>query len=147
MQRSAKSKIDRLYSQQSQSLAQATARYTLKNNRAPPLHFNGFYTRAKENGCLIDDYEQVHSDFEPFYQMAQRNRSYFSRAIEDMSENHDPPNVEGFRVVGDGGRSRWMEQYTEKWLTKHTLAVLDRVRCSLSNDLHGSYRPSDCDEA
>ncbi|KAJ7784699.1 hypothetical protein B0H16DRAFT_1784695 [Mycena metata] len=56
--------LDALFNRQSQTLAQAEARYSLKTDRPPPPHFDRWFTFAHENKCLIDDYDQIHHDLE-----------------------------------------------------------------------------------
>jgi hypothetical protein len=50
---------DVLLARQSKTLKQATARYTLKNNRPPPPGFDKFFKFAQQKGCLIDEYDKV----------------------------------------------------------------------------------------
>jgi hypothetical protein len=50
---------DELLARQSKTLKQATARYTLKNNRPPPPGYDKFFEFAQQNGCLIDEYDKV----------------------------------------------------------------------------------------
>ncbi|KAJ7277520.1 hypothetical protein C8J57DRAFT_1582126 [Mycena rebaudengoi] len=74
--------IDALYAWQSMSLAQAAARYTLRSARAPPPNYARWYDFAAERRCLIDEYDNVHRDFEPFYQLAHADRGFFRRMVE-----------------------------------------------------------------
>jgi hypothetical protein len=37
---------------------------------------------AKKKKCLIDDYDQIQRDFEPFYQLAQENSKHFQEMID-----------------------------------------------------------------
>ncbi|KAJ7683894.1 hypothetical protein B0H17DRAFT_1181503 [Mycena rosella] len=74
--------VDELYARQSASLEQAAARYTLKNSRSPPPNYDRWYRFAKSSGCLIDDYDQVHRDFEPFYQLAKDDPAFFKRMVD-----------------------------------------------------------------
>ncbi|KAJ7585673.1 glycosyl transferase family 90-domain-containing protein [Mycena floridula] len=61
--------IDQLFASQSQTLAQAASRYRMKTNRAPPKNYDKWFKYAKDHSCLVDEYDQVWEDFEPFYQM------------------------------------------------------------------------------
>jgi hypothetical protein len=36
----------------------------------------------QKNECLIDDYDQIHRDFEPFYQLAQENSKHFQAMVD-----------------------------------------------------------------
>ncbi|KAJ7043992.1 glycosyl transferase family 90-domain-containing protein [Mycena alexandri] len=73
--------LDALFERQSQTLAQAEARYSLKTNRPAPPHFDKWFTFAQEKKCLIDDYNQIQRDLEPFYQLATENPSHFNDMI------------------------------------------------------------------
>ncbi|KAJ6606822.1 glycosyl transferase family 90-domain-containing protein [Mycena sp. CBHHK59/15] len=77
--------IDALYARQSSSLAQAMARYTLRNNRPPPPTYDHWYEFARRGNCLIDEYAQVERDFEPFYQLAADDPTYFKRMVDRAS--------------------------------------------------------------
>ncbi|KAJ7158012.1 glycosyl transferase family 90-domain-containing protein [Mycena crocata] len=77
--------IAELYAHQSSTLAQAMARYTLRNNRAPPPMYDQWYRFARGHSCLIDAYEQISRDFEPFYQIAQQDPTYFKKMVEKAS--------------------------------------------------------------
>ncbi|KAJ6449340.1 glycosyl transferase family 90-domain-containing protein [Mycena sanguinolenta] len=70
-----------LFARQSKNVKQARARYILKNNRPPPPNFEKWFNFARSNRCLIDEYDQIHKDFEPFYQMMQENSSHFMDMI------------------------------------------------------------------
>ncbi|KAF7345843.1 CAP10 domain-containing protein [Mycena venus] len=69
--------VDELFARQSKTLKQATARYSLKNNRPPPPGYDKFFEFARQNGCLIDEYDKVHRDFEPFYEIAEHHPTFF----------------------------------------------------------------------
>ncbi|KAJ7459740.1 glycosyl transferase family 90-domain-containing protein [Mycena latifolia] len=73
--------LNALFARQSQTLAQAAARYTLKNDRPPPPNFDKWFAFAQEKKCLIDDYDQIQRDFEPFYQLAMDNPAHFQDMI------------------------------------------------------------------
>ncbi|KAJ6579675.1 glycosyl transferase family 90-domain-containing protein [Mycena vulgaris] len=74
--------IEALYARQSASLEQAVARYTLKNDRPPPRGYDQWYRFAKSRGCLIDEYDQIQRDFEPFYQLAKDDPAFFKRMVD-----------------------------------------------------------------
>ncbi|KAJ7366732.1 glycosyl transferase family 90-domain-containing protein [Mycena albidolilacea] len=71
-----------LFARQSQTLAQAAARYSLKNDRPPPPNFDKWFKLAQDKKCLIDDYDQIQRDFEPFYQLAEENPAHFADMID-----------------------------------------------------------------
>ncbi|KAK6974383.1 CAP10 domain-containing protein [Favolaschia claudopus] len=75
-------RIDDLYARQSQTLDQAAGRYTLKNGRAPPLNFEKWFGFALENRCLVDEYDQIQRDFEPFNRLAEAHPTNFQRMID-----------------------------------------------------------------
>ncbi|KAJ6619518.1 glycosyl transferase family 90-domain-containing protein [Mycena sp. CBHHK59/15] len=79
--RVARARVDVLIVRQSRTLAQAVARYTLKAGRPSPPNFDRWFAFAREKGCLIDDYDQIHRDFEPFYRLAKVNPAYFQDMI------------------------------------------------------------------
>ncbi|KAJ7079970.1 glycosyl transferase family 90-domain-containing protein [Mycena belliarum] len=73
--------VDELFARQSTSLEQAAARYALRNGRPPPRNYDGWYHFAKNRGCLIDEYERIQRDFEPFYQLARDDPAFFKRMV------------------------------------------------------------------
>ncbi|KAF8140998.1 glycosyl transferase family 90-domain-containing protein [Mycena galopus ATCC 62051] len=75
-------RIDDLYSKQSATLEQAIARYTSRNNRPPPPNFDKWFDLAREKKCLIDEDEQIHRDFAPFYQLAEENPAHFQTMVD-----------------------------------------------------------------
>jgi mevalonate pyrophosphate decarboxylase len=77
----AKKQINAIIASQSKNLKQARARYILKNNRPPPPNFDKWFKFARENKCLIDDYDQIHRDFEPFYRISEENSTHFQNMI------------------------------------------------------------------
>ncbi|KAJ7286916.1 glycosyl transferase family 90-domain-containing protein [Mycena rebaudengoi] len=81
--------VDHLLAQQSKTLKQATARYTLKNNRPPPPGYDKFFEFAQQNGCLIDEYDQVHRDFAPFYEIAKYHPTFFREMVDKAMEIAD----------------------------------------------------------
>ncbi|KAJ7065327.1 glycosyl transferase family 90-domain-containing protein [Mycena amicta] len=75
-------KVDRLLAKQSTTLDQATSRYRLRNQRDPPPGYEQWYSYAQKHSCLVDDYEQISRDFEPFYQLAQDDPKFFKKMVE-----------------------------------------------------------------
>lgn len=78
----AQSSLDAVLDRQSTTLDEAVARYSLKAARPPPPNFDRWFVFAQENKCLIDDYDQIQRDFEPFYQLAIDHPAYFQTMIE-----------------------------------------------------------------
>ncbi|KAJ7459744.1 hypothetical protein FB451DRAFT_558133 [Mycena latifolia] len=74
--------LNALLARQSRTLDQAVARYSLKAGRPPPPNFDRWFEFAREHECLIDDYDQIQRDFEPFYQLARDNPGHFQRMID-----------------------------------------------------------------
>ncbi|KAK7052661.1 CAP10 domain-containing protein [Favolaschia claudopus] len=70
-----------LFSHQSRTLDQARARYELKTNRPPPPNFDKWFHWAQSKGCLIDDYDQIHRDFEPFYRIVRENPAWLRQMV------------------------------------------------------------------
>ncbi|KAJ6450130.1 glycosyl transferase family 90-domain-containing protein [Mycena vitilis] len=79
---SAHAEIDALYAHQSSTLAQAAARYSLRNNRPPPPNYDTWFRFARDRQCLIDEYHQISKDFEPFYQLAREDPGYFKQMVD-----------------------------------------------------------------
>ncbi|KAK7048283.1 CAP10 domain-containing protein [Favolaschia claudopus] len=79
---SAQLSLDALLAKQSTTLEEATARYYLKAGRPPPQNFDRWFEFARENECLIDEYDQIHRDFEPFYQLAVDHPTRFQAMID-----------------------------------------------------------------
>ncbi|KAJ6541687.1 glycosyl transferase family 90-domain-containing protein [Mycena capillaripes] len=106
-------KVDALYARQSSTLEQATSRYSLRNNRPPPPMYEQWFGFAREHSCLIDEYNQISRDFEPFYQLAKDDPAYFKKMIEKAT-----PKVQedgrGMKtgVFADGKFSFTDEQFT-----------------------------------
>ncbi|KAJ7120002.1 glycosyl transferase family 90-domain-containing protein [Mycena filopes] len=74
--------VDALFWRQSRTLKQAESRYRLKNGRRPPTGYHNFYEFARQNGCLVDEYEKVYRDFEPFHQLAVTDPTFFSTMLQ-----------------------------------------------------------------
>ncbi|KAF7290524.1 CAP10 domain-containing protein [Mycena indigotica] len=83
---SAQRALDSLLSKQSSTLNEAIARYTLKTRRPPPPNYSEWFNFAKNSSCLIDNYDQIHRDFEPFYQLAKKHPKWFREAVDQGSE-------------------------------------------------------------
>ncbi|KAJ7442363.1 hypothetical protein B0H11DRAFT_2251534 [Mycena galericulata] len=71
-----------LYAGQSRTLEQASARYYLKSGRAPPPKYDKWFAFAQENQCLIDEYDRIHRDFAPFYQLVHDHPEHFETMVD-----------------------------------------------------------------
>ncbi|KAJ7600407.1 glycosyl transferase family 90-domain-containing protein [Mycena floridula] len=78
--------IDHLYAGQSDTLARASARYRMKTNRLPPKNYDEWFNFASEQSCLIDDYDQIYADVEPFYQLQQQDPDAFAKILNSLTE-------------------------------------------------------------
>ncbi|KAF8184983.1 glycosyl transferase family 90-domain-containing protein [Mycena galopus ATCC 62051] len=78
----ARQSIVELFKRQSRTLEQASAQYTLKSGLAPPPNYDKWFQFAQEKRCLIDDYDRIHRDFEPFHQLAQDHPNHFHQMVE-----------------------------------------------------------------
>lgn len=78
----ARLEVEALLTRQSKTLEQASARYTLKTRRPPPPNYFEWFQFAHGRSCLIDEYDQIHRDFEPFYQMAKEDPRQFQKMVE-----------------------------------------------------------------
>ncbi|KAJ7096843.1 glycosyl transferase family 90-domain-containing protein, partial [Mycena epipterygia] len=95
--------VDELYARQSTSLAQASARYSLRTQRPPPPNYDLWYQFARDRKCLIDEYDQIHRDFKPFYQLAQQDPRYFQTMIDQTARS----SCLVIRRTGATGRVHW----------------------------------------
>ncbi|KAJ7798393.1 hypothetical protein B0H14DRAFT_3156916 [Mycena olivaceomarginata] len=91
--------VDALFARQSSTIKQAMARYSLKTGRPPPPNYDKWFEFAREKSCLIDDYDQIHRDFKPFYELAQDDPHFFQRRLDiafDMMKDNpkDMSNIE-----------------------------------------------------
>ncbi|KAJ7033581.1 glycosyl transferase family 90-domain-containing protein [Mycena alexandri] len=95
--------VDALYARQSTSLEQASARYTLRTGRSPPKYYEEWFHFAQEKRCLIDEYDRVHRDFEPFYQLAIDNPTLFAARVAHARNRLEGDNAEIARLeIRDG---------------------------------------------
>ncbi|KAJ7286539.1 glycosyl transferase family 90-domain-containing protein [Mycena rebaudengoi] len=110
--------VDALYARQSSTIEHATARYSLKTGRSPPPHYEKWFNFAKEKLCLIDDYDQIYRDFEPFYQLAEDDPLFFQRMIDIASDmmKYDPKEMATI-VIKDGAVQMPDRQSTAYWDT------------------------------
>jgi hypothetical protein len=120
--------VDALYARQSSSIDHAMARYSLKTGRPPPQNYDKWYKFAREKSCLIDDYDQIHRDFKPFYQLAEDDPLFFQRMIDIGANmvrsprfqvfgitkaNTRPLDDKGSKGNGDHRDKRWASVYAE----------------------------------
>ncbi|KAJ7255643.1 glycosyl transferase family 90-domain-containing protein [Mycena rebaudengoi] len=98
--KAAKKHVDDLFARQSTALAQARGRYTLRNNRPPPRNFDDFFRYARDNSCLVDDYDQVDRDFAPFYEISKHDKQWFRKRVELGSEkmSKDPAGMTALNI-------------------------------------------------
>ncbi|KAJ7069892.1 glycosyl transferase family 90-domain-containing protein [Mycena amicta] len=78
----ARASLQSLLSKQSSTLAQASSRYSLKNDRPPPPNYDRWFAMAQKKKCLIDEYEQIQRDFEPWYQLSLQNPKHFNDMVD-----------------------------------------------------------------
>ncbi|KAJ6528974.1 hypothetical protein B0H19DRAFT_1333697 [Mycena capillaripes] len=64
----ARAEVDALLARQS-STPERAARRQLRTGRKPPLYYADWYRFARERRCMIDEYDQIHRDFKPFYHL------------------------------------------------------------------------------
>jgi hypothetical protein len=74
--------VDALFARQSSTIKQAMARYSLKTGQPPPPNYDKWFKFAREKSCLLDDYDQIHRDFKPFYELAQDVPHFFQRRLD-----------------------------------------------------------------
>jgi hypothetical protein len=85
-----------LLNKQSKTLAEAAQEYRARYNRHPPKGFEEWYKFATErNVVLIDEYDQIHRDIQPFLSLP---TDLLHRRIDDLENN---PFTHTF-VVRDG---------------------------------------------
>ncbi|KAJ7244616.1 glycosyl transferase family 90-domain-containing protein [Mycena haematopus] len=85
--------VDTLFARQSKTLEQASARYTLRTGRQPPPYYASWYSFAREKHCLIDEYAQIHRDFQPFYQLAEEGVTLFQGMIDRAARALDDSEI------------------------------------------------------
>jgi hypothetical protein len=67
----AQTKFNKMITGQSETLAEAVREYKRRYGRNPPKGFDEWFEFAKENGVkIIDDYDQIVRDLEPFWGMS-----------------------------------------------------------------------------
>ncbi|KAJ6544367.1 hypothetical protein B0H19DRAFT_1170458 [Mycena capillaripes] len=112
--------VEQLYDRQSTSLEQAVARYVLKNGRSPPRNYDRWFRFAKSRECLIDDYDQIYRDFEPFYQLATQDSKFFKKMVERGTKIAVGENMglKTFRVKGGVATTTdgWSSNYDRGWM-------------------------------
>ncbi|KAJ6536921.1 glycosyl transferase family 90-domain-containing protein [Mycena capillaripes] len=123
-----KKSVAALFATQSKNVRQARARYILKNNREPPPGFDEWFHFARAKKCLIDDYDRIHKDFEPFHRLAAENHTYFRDMINAGREMLRPDSRPGgitniivkdgkvsmpshLEIIWDSEWKRWIEKF------------------------------------
>ncbi|KAJ7583088.1 glycosyl transferase family 90-domain-containing protein [Mycena floridula] len=53
-----------------------------KRDGPPPQNFDKWFQFAREKSCLIDEYDHIYLDFEPFYQIAEKDPKFFKKMID-----------------------------------------------------------------
>ncbi|KAJ6601146.1 glycosyl transferase family 90-domain-containing protein [Mycena vulgaris] len=136
-------RIDALYAHQSSTLEQAMARYSLRNNRPPPPMYNEWYKFAREHSCLIDEYNQISRDFEPFYQLAQDDPTYFRKMVETGSVKVKKDGNGMKTAAFAGGKFSFTDEqgtlYTGDW--PRTFARFESFMPNMSLILNGRDEP------
>ncbi|KAJ7211577.1 glycosyl transferase family 90-domain-containing protein, partial [Mycena pura] len=117
-----RTEVDALFERQSESLEQAVARYILRNDRSPPRNYDQWFHFAKKNGCLIDDYDQIHRDFEPLRQLADQDRQ--AQAIADDMGMKTIKVKNTVAAMTDD----WATNYNDGWM-----AMLENIGAFLPN--------------
>lgn len=124
-------RVDEFLAFQSKTLPQARSRYTLKTGRDPPPHYDTFFQWATEHQCLIDAYDQVYADFQPWYQMSKINPRIFIERLArawDITAKSNQSHMQAFSVQGNGSVKpvgHFIMPYKEEWMR-----ILSTVRLS-----------------
>lgn len=117
----AREQVQVLFDRQSTTLSQARSRYQLKTGRSPPPHYNTFYRFAKKHECLIDEYQQVYSDFAPWYTLAKDDPKLFRRRLEAVSKMAIANSIGIKPWTVENGTAKAMDSfdssYSEDWET------------------------------
>ncbi|KAJ7336326.1 hypothetical protein DFH08DRAFT_965207 [Mycena albidolilacea] len=113
-------KVDRLFARQSSTLEQAIARYSQQNNRLPPPTYDNWFQFAWDHSCLINEYAQISHDFEPFYQLAKDDPTYFKRMVDKATPQVQEENRGLKTGVFTGNKFAFTDEqftlYTDDWL-------------------------------
>lgn len=78
--------VESFHWRQANTIDIANGWYTVRTNRPPPDQYPSFYAFAKNRTCLINEYDQVHRDFEPFYQLEELDPGFFRRRLDQVTE-------------------------------------------------------------
>ncbi|KAJ6610759.1 glycosyl transferase family 90-domain-containing protein [Mycena sp. CBHHK59/15] len=113
----ARQAVDALYARQSSTFEHAIARYSLKTGRSPPRNYDKWFKFAQERSCLIDDYDQIHRDFKPFYQLAEDDPLFFQRMVDIAANMVTTDNWMATIVIKDGKMTSNMRgvPYSDTW--------------------------------
>ncbi|KAJ6528986.1 glycosyl transferase family 90-domain-containing protein [Mycena capillaripes] len=168
----ARAEVDAFLARQSTTLERAAGRYALRTGRKPPPYYADWYHFARERRCLIDEYDQIHRDFKPFYHLAKINGTFFRDMVERGRRALEVKNAEIATMVVKDGRvsmtgktwyqgdypetlqkfSRWLPDMTYLWNGKDGPRVIFDYRAPGalekafavhdSDPFQHSYRPT-----
>ncbi|GAA94281.1 glycosyltransferase family 90 protein [Mixia osmundae IAM 14324] len=116
--RRAKDQWQAKLARQSKTLAEAVEQYEQRYGRLPPRGFEKWYAFAKKNGViLIDEYDRIYSDIEPFFALHAKTIRYRTDELRRNIPKHtssitiDPSLPRGERVICDPPRKRSLEAF------------------------------------
>ncbi|KAF7303466.1 CAP10 domain-containing protein [Mycena indigotica] len=138
----ARESIAYLRDRQSSTLTQASARYRLRSGRPPPQNYDKWFTFAQERGCLIDEYDQIRRDFQPFYQLAEEDPGFFQRMIDSATKmNNDKKDLGRYdiRNGGVGEAPGTSNAYSYYWL--ETLGKFSHILPDLTVVINARDQP------
>lgn len=83
----AKTRWNKLLSSQSKSLDEAVTEYRARYARNPPKGFDKWYNYAVKNNIqLVDEYNQIHNDLEPFWALEPSDLLHRLNVMQDREE-------------------------------------------------------------
>lgn len=90
----AREKFETKVKNQSKTLKEAVREYRRRYNRDPPKGFDKWWEFAKQNNAiLVDEYDQIYRDLQPFYELSGQE---VRRRCRDIS--HDLPSIDLVRI-------------------------------------------------
>ncbi|KAI9206140.1 glycosyl transferase family 90-domain-containing protein [Polychytrium aggregatum] len=123
-----------LEASQSQTLQAAISTYRLKTGRNPPKHYDKWFAYAREKQCLIDNYDTLHKDLEPFFKLPpQEFRDRIKMLVEagaapDGEHSYHFIRINQGVVTGPSGRDSPVPGWMGAWLSlieKHAADIDD----------------------
>ncbi|GAA6001366.1 hypothetical protein JCM10207_006628 [Rhodosporidiobolus poonsookiae] len=103
---------DDLLRRQSQTLEQAVGEYVRRYGRRPPAGFDAWWRYAMENRViLVDEYDQIHSDLEPFFSLPPAELRRRAQALQD--DPSLPWHAHSFGISVEDGRVGMMHGRAE----------------------------------